>query len=154
LSLWANKTVVKRKSPQAKFFFELVKRLEEMLLLPGVELTSGDDVATRNVPADYLLISTPSGSSVVLAIDKKTHLPIATAYDAFIAARGRAEIKNIHVQIHFAGYRSVKIGKGSAILLPHQITKTIDGEYAEDMYIKKYLLNINFSPKIFQQKKR
>jgi hypothetical protein len=123
-----------------------------------VEISSGSDVATNNTRADFLKIFIDSGLEIILAIDQKTHLPITVAYNLLIEAKAETEEtkslspkpERTHIQIYFSGYRAVvRKGRGN-ILMPYQITKTQNGQYIEDMYVKKYRLNKHFNPKQFR----
>jgi hypothetical protein len=107
--------------------------------------------AKMDVNAYFLKYSSSGGLAAILAIDKKTHLPIAASY--FL--NGAAESTNpdsAAVQIYFSEYRKVSIKKGVSMLLPHQITKTQNGKIMEQMDINKYHLNSGVKPEQFEKK--
>jgi hypothetical protein len=120
----------------------------------ALRVETGNDIRfdlKLNAHADFLKFSRENGPSVILALNQKTHVPIAASYCLY----GADEYHNpdsTEVQIYFSEYRAVSGKKGVRMLLPHQITKMENGKTTERMSIKKYKLNSDLKPKQFEKK--
>jgi hypothetical protein len=124
-----------------------------------ISMENNDDI--DGAKADYLKIDIGNGAVIRLAIDQDTHRPLMAAYNVATAEEdSRSEEKQpdssksgtTQIQIYFSEYKPVAEKKFGDIWLPHQITKTRNGQTVEDMHIKKFQLNPNLKPKEFEQK--
>jgi hypothetical protein len=106
---------------------------------------------TTDANVDFLNFSSASGPAITLAINQKTHLPIAASY-CLDGTDGSRNPNSTIVQIYFSEYRKVSGKKGVHMLLPHQIAKTQNGKTVERMEINKYQLNNHLKPEQFEKK--
>jgi hypothetical protein len=104
-----------------------------------------------DVNTDFLKFSKDGGPAIALAINQKTHLPIAASY-CLNDADENQNPNSTAVQIFFSEYRKVPGKKGVHMLLPHQIVKIQNGQTVERMHIKKYQLNRGLKPEQFEKK--
>jgi hypothetical protein len=134
-----------------------------LLHLPNpsqVELSSENNEEIDGVVADYLITKLDDGTVVRLAIDRKTHLPVMAAYTISPQKEENMEkeresfSKSPGIQIYFSDYKQVEGKEPEFIMMPHQITKTRNGQTVEDMRIKKFKLNSHPNLKQFEQKKQ
>jgi hypothetical protein len=107
----------------------------------------------ENGSADALSVKDKTGFSGVLLLDKATHLPVALNYSSggdaiFVRAKkgekvNVEEVKKQHqsqqtseISLRFSDHRLV-----DGVLLPHRISKAVNGEIKESYEIEKYDFN-------------
>jgi hypothetical protein len=123
--------------------------------------------------AEMIDAKAPGGFSARLFLDKKTYQPLMMTYRApkpqmkvmtqkFSGSREEAEKKKeeiekeaakttppqqeADIQIFFSDYRSV-----DGILLPHHISRAVDGKTSEEWDVKKYKVNPQLKPDSFSK---
>jgi hypothetical protein len=114
--------------------------------------------------AQVLDAKSSDGFTARLFLDDKTHRPLMLSYSApaprqFNIGVGRAgnitkgkdgptASGDLDIQIRFSDYRSV-----DGILLPHHVTKTVNGTVNEELSILKFRINPALKPGQFQKKR-
>ena len=106
---------------------------------------------------DLLDAAGPGQFAVRIYVDKQTHHPVLMTYNTMVkpasaagASQGDKEAAKPEpqkVQVLLADYRSE-----DGVLLPHQMTRALNGQTFEDMQIAKYRINPSLKPQSFQKK--
>jgi hypothetical protein len=105
---------------------------------------------------DMLDAAGPGQFVLRIYVDKQTHHPVLMTYDAPAkpaaaggnqAGKDSAKPEPQKVQVLLADYRSEE-----GLLLPHQITRALNGQTFEDMQIARYRINPSLKPQSFQKK--
>jgi hypothetical protein len=139
-----------------------------------LEFSYAGEAESEDGRADVLDVKAPAGFAARLFLDQKSHRPLMLGYRA-VAPRmvvnmsgGRpatqeerdkllkdaqkraeaqaAEAKESEMMVYFSDYREV-----DGILLPHQITRSVDGETSEEMQVSKFKINPPLKPERFQK---
>jgi hypothetical protein len=113
--------------------------------------------------AQVLDVKSGDGFTVRLFLDEKTHRPLMLSYRApaprqfnigvgrtgnVIKGKGQTtESGDVDVQVRFSDYRRV-----DGILLPHHLTRTVNGTVEEELDIAKFKINPAMKPGQFQKK--
>jgi hypothetical protein len=128
-----------------------------------VEFSYAGEAESKDGKADALDIKGPEGFNVRLFLDKQTHLPLMLSYRApqqRVAmvtrtaqgsqddlearkkeAQEQAEKQSVNpqlseVQVYFSEYSAE-----DGILLPHRITRSVNGDFSEEWELKKFKIN-------------
>lgn len=126
----------------------------------SVEFSYAGEAEADNTTADILEARGPEGFNAQLFIDKKTHRPLMLSYRAVVprmvmrtrqgtqASRDELERgarepqaaapppQESDVHLYFSDYRDV-----DGIMLPHRITRSVDGRTSEEWEMKRYKIN-------------
>jgi hypothetical protein len=135
-----------------------------------VEFSYAGQAEAPDGNADALDVKGPNGFSARLFLDQETHRPLMLAYKgkkprimmrAFTGPRSKEEIDkeikadeaaaanqpDVEYQIRFSEHREV-----DGILLPHRLTRAIDGEVNEEWDISKFKINPSLKAEKFEKK--
>lgn len=135
---------------------DLVQAIVGLLLKSPLPVEFSYIGDAENGTADAIKINDNTEFSTVLLLDKATHLPIGLNYygslhqPIFVTAKKGERInidqikksvevkedKKTEIQLRFSDHRLV-----DGVLLPHHISKSINGEIIEEYNIEKYDLN-------------
>jgi hypothetical protein len=146
---------------------ELARQLLSWLLTSTasfpVEFSYAGEAESKDGKADAIDIKGPEEFNVRLFLDKQTHLPLMLTYRALQAraammtrsmqgshedleahrkeAQEQAEKQTANptlaaIEVYFSDYRAE-----DGILLPHRITKSVNGDFSEEWELKKFKIN-------------
>jgi hypothetical protein len=143
---------------------ELTRYLLAFLLMPppgaSVSFSYAGEAEAPEGRAEVLDVEGAAGFKARLFIDKKTHRPLLLSYRDVVrraktlkssTAGGRGDINKVvqdaqsqtaaarqesDVQLHLSDYRAVQ-----GVLLPHHLTKTVDGKPYEEWEVKEFKFN-------------
>lgn len=130
-----------------------------------LEFSYGGEAQSDDGMADVIDIRGSEGFAAKLFLDKQEHRPLMMSYRAAApqvklmtksidgkdpeakkrieelkknpeAGLGKPEIKEVDVQIFLSEYQEV-----NGVMLPHKISRSVDGKPAEEWTIKKYKVN-------------
>lgn len=128
-----------------------------------VEFSYAGEAESRDGKADALDIKGPEGFNARLFLDKQTHLPLMLSYRApqqrvaMVTRRAQGGPEDLEarkkeaqeqadkqaaapqlseVQLYFSEYRAE-----DGILLPHRITRSVNGDFSEEWELKKFKIN-------------
>lgn len=141
-----------------------------------LDYTYAGEAEAKDGRADVLDIKGPGGFAVRLFLDKTSHRPLMMKYRGFIPtttintsvsqAGNREDMEKIvkdakegkgaarsaarpegDLEVYFSDYRTV-----NGIMLPHHISKMINGKLGEEWTIKKYTVNPPLTAQDFEKK--
>jgi hypothetical protein len=128
-----------------------------------VEFSYAGEAESKDGKADALDIKGPEGFNARLFLDKQTHIPLMLSYRApqpraamitrsmqgshedlearkkeaqEQAERQAANPELSEIQVYFSDYRAE-----DGILLPHRITRSVNGDFSEEWELKKFKIN-------------
>jgi hypothetical protein len=118
-----------------------------------VEFTYAGEAESKDGKADALDIKGPEGFSARLFLDKQTHLPLMMSYRApqpraamitrsmrggheDLEAYKKEAQERAEKQVYFSDYRAEQ-----GILLPHRITRSVNGDFSEEWNLNKFKIN-------------
>ncbi len=160
--------------------FEYARQLIALFLTSNsafpVEFTYAGEAQAKDGRADVLDAKGPDGFQARLFLDKATHRPLMMKYRGMIprttvntqtaqtrsqedlekiikdAKEGRGQTRGGARQegdldVYFSDYRAV-----NGIMLPHRISKAINGKMGEEWEIKKYKINPPLTAQDFEKK--
>lgn len=138
-----------------------------------LEYSYGGEAEAPEGIADIIKIKGEDGFAAQLFIDQKSHLPLIVSYQGrkpriITMTRTAAPTKKtpeemekdaqeamekakaepmVEIQMQFQDFKSE-----GGILLPHRISRTIDGQVNEEWELKKFKVNPSLKPEIFEKK--
>ncbi|HKP87673.1 MAG TPA: hypothetical protein VJZ26_16350 [Blastocatellia bacterium] len=128
-----------------------------------VEFSYAGEAESKDGKADALDIKGPEGFNARLFLDKQTHLPLMLSYRApqprvtMITRTAQGSHEDLEarkkeaqeqaekqaanpqlseVQVYFSEYRAEE-----GILLPHRVTRSVNGDFSEEWELKKFKIN-------------
>lgn len=138
---------------------DIAQALTGLLLKSPVPVEFSYVGDAENGTADAIKVNDNTAFSSVLLLDKATHLPVGLNYygslnqPIFVKAKKGEKInieelkksvevkedKKTEIKLRFSDHRVVE-----GVLLPHRISRLVNGETKEEYEIEKYDLNPNF----------
>lgn len=133
-----------------------------------VEVSYGGEAESNDGKADMLEAKGPGSFAARLFLDKTTHQPLMLTYRGVAprmaistvqhgdphaaermqnAEREAAHAELVDIAIYFEDYRSV-----DGILLPHHLSRAVDGKTTEEWTFKAFHMNPDFKPDTFSPK--
>ena len=160
--------------------FEYARQLIALFLTSNsafpVEFTYAGEAQSKEGRADMLDAKGPDGFQVRLFLDKTTHRPLMMKYRGMIprttvntqtaqtrnqedlekiikdAKEGRGQMRGGarqegDLEVYFSDYRAV-----NGVMLPHRISKSMNGKLGEEWEVKKYKINPPLTAQDFEKK--
>ena len=160
---------------RAEMYRTLLGILPGSTMLPGLTYTHVAEAEAPNGVADVIDVTGPDNFRARLFVDQKKHRPLMVSFTtrqprqrqftpppdslktqeerrAYIEEmRKKMEAEPpppmVEANLFFADYQKV-----DGVLLPHKITRQVEGQVQEVWTIDKYKLNVALTPEQFQKK--
>lgn len=131
---------------------------------PGVQFTHVGEAEADGARADIIGVSGPNNLALQLFIDQKTHRPLMLTYKGRVpkaptavattneaqakemAAKAMAQLQEVEVRIFLTDYRAA-----DGVMLPHNMSKEMDGAVIEEVEIKGYKVNPPLTAQKFEK---
>jgi hypothetical protein len=156
-----------RQMAQRRLQNELQRYLLVWLLRTDAPMSYVGEAEAEDGKADVVEVKPEGGSPIRVFFDQKTHVPLMVSYEGpqmrrFVRQAGeprpsseevRRQMaeppKMVTYEIRFSDYKDV-----NGVLLPHQMTQSVEGKPTEEWTVSEFKVNPNLKPESFAKKSK
>jgi hypothetical protein len=164
-----------RQMAQRRLQGELQRYLLAWLARTDAQMTYGGEAEAEDGKADVIDVKSEGGAPIRIFFDQKTHLPLMLTYDGpqprmmMVRRPGGAPGGNpgpppdpeemrrrmaeppkiVTFEVRFSDFKDV-----NGVMLPHQMSQSVEGKPTEEWTVSQFKVNPNLKPESFTKKNK